>query len=181
MTKLLIVGGVAGGATAAARARRTDEHAEIILLERGPYISFANCGLPYYVGREIGDRSALLLQTPESFKARFNVDVRVMHEAVGIDRVNKRVSIRNLATGTEYVESYDKLVLSPGASPIKPPLPGINQQGIYTVRSVPDAVTIRAFVEENRAGSAVVIGAGFIGIEMVENLHRLGLNVTLVE
>jgi NADPH-dependent 2,4-dienoyl-CoA reductase/sulfur reductase-like enzyme/rhodanese-related sulfurtransferase len=179
--KIVIVGGVAGGASAAARARRTDEHAEIIMLEKGPYISFANCGLPYYVGREIGDRSALLLQTPESFKARFNVDVRVFHEVTAIDRLGKEVRIRNLQTGEEYAESYTALVLSPGATPIRPPLPGIDLPNIYTVRSVPDSDAIRKFIDTERAGRAVVIGAGFIGLEMVENLHKLGLQVTLVE
>lgn len=179
--KIVVVGGVAGGASAAARARRTDEQAEIIMLEKGPYISFANCGLPYYVGGEIGDRSALLLQTPESFKARFNVEVRVHHEVMGIDRAAKQVQVRNRQTGETYVETYTALVLSPGATPIRPPLPGIGLPNIYTVRSVPDSDAIRSFVDTTGAGRAVVIGAGFIGLEMVENLHRLGLQVTLVE
>lgn len=179
--KIVIVGGVAGGASAAARARRTDEHAEIIMLEKGPYISFANCGLPYYVGHEIGDRSALLLQTPESFRARFNVDVRVFHEVTAIDRSARSVTVRNLQTGAEYTESYTALVLAPGATPIRPPLPGIGLPNIFTVRSVPDSDAIRQWIETEQATSAVVIGAGFIGLEMVENLHRLGLQVTLVE
>lgn len=179
--KIVIVGGVAGGASAAARARRTDEHAEIIMLEKGPYVSFANCGLPYYVGREIGDRSALLLQTPESFKARFNVDVRVHHEGIAIDRSRKTVRVRNLVTGAEFDESYTALVLAPGAMPIRPPLPGIDLPNVYTVRSVPDSDAIRAYMEGEQVRSAVVIGAGYIGLEMVENLARLGLQVTLVE
>ncbi|MHB9144869.1 MAG: FAD-dependent oxidoreductase [Symbiobacteriia bacterium] len=181
MAKIVIVGGVAGGATAAARARRSDEQAEIILVERGPYISFANCGLPYYVGREIGDRSALLLQTPDSFKARFNVDVRVRQEVTRIDRAKKQVEVRNAKTGETYSESYDKLILAPGAAPLKPPLPGIDLPNIFTVRSVPDAVAIRSLVDEGQPARAVVIGAGYIGLEMVENLQRLGLQVTLVE
>ncbi|HYF93234.1 MAG TPA: FAD-dependent oxidoreductase [Symbiobacteriaceae bacterium] len=179
--KIVIVGGVAGGASAAARARRTDEQAEIIMLEKGPYISFANCGLPYYVGGEIGDRSALLLQTPESFKARFNVDVRVGHEVTALDRAAKLIRVRNLQTGEEYTESYTALVLSPGATPIRPRLPGIDLANIYTLRTVPDAGAIKEYIEGEEARRAVVIGAGFIGLEMVENLHRLGLAVTLVE
>lgn len=179
--RILVVGGVAGGASAAARARRTDEQAEIIMFEKGPYISFANCGLPYFVGREIGDRSALLLQTPESFKARFDVDVRVHHEVLSIDRGGRTVQVRNLVTGEEYAHPYTALILAPGATPIRPPLAGINLPNIYTVRTVPDSDAIRAYVEEHGAGRAVVVGAGFIGLEMVENLVRLGLSVTLVE
>jgi len=179
--KILVVGGVAGGASAAARARRTDEHAEIILFEKGPYISFANCGLPYYVGREIGDRSALLLQTPETFNARFAVDVRVNHEVLAVERDQKLLRVRNGQTGEVYEESYTQLILSPGAIPIRPPLPGIDLPNIFTVRSVPDSDAIRAYMEETGSGRAVVVGAGFIGIEMVENLLQLGLQVTLVE
>ena len=179
--KILVIGGVAGGASAAARARRTDEHAEIVMVEKGPYISFANCGLPYYVGREIGDRSALLLQTPDSFRERFHVDVRVKHEAVAIERERKVVRVRNLETGEEYEEPYDSLILAPGATPIRPALPGIDLPNVYTVRTVPDSDVIRTFVDEHPASRAVVIGAGFIGLEMVESLHRLGLQVTLVE
>lgn len=179
--RIVIIGGVAGGASAAARARRVDENAEILMVERGRYISFANCGLPYYVGGEIGDRSALLLQTPESFKARFNVDAAVEHEAVAIDRANRTVRVRNLRTGEERDEPYTALILAPGALPIKPPLPGIDLPNVYTVRTVPDSDAIRAFVEKNEARRAVVVGAGFIGLEMVENLVRRGLEVTLVE
>ncbi len=179
--RILVVGGVAGGASAAARARRTDEHAEIILFEKGPFISFANCGLPYYVGREIGDRSALLLQTPETFNARFSVDVRVHHEVIALDTAQKTLRVRNGQTGEVYEESYTELILSPGAIPIRPPLPGIDQQNIFTVRTVPDSDAIRAYMEETGSGRAVVVGAGFIGLEMVENLLHLGLQVTLVE
>ncbi|HLN60942.1 MAG TPA: FAD-dependent oxidoreductase, partial [Symbiobacteriaceae bacterium] len=165
----------------AARARRVNEHAEIVMFEKGPYISFANCGLPYYVGQEIGDRSALLLQTPEKFQARFNVDVRVFSEVTAIDRRHKLVRVRNIKTGEEYQESYDKLILSPGATPIKPPLPGIDLPNLFTVRTVPDAGAIRSMMDEHKPKSAVVIGAGYIGIEMVEALHHQGLKVTLVE
>lgn len=179
--RILVVGGVAGGATAAARARRTDEHAEIIMFEKGPYISFANCGLPYYVGREIGDRSALLLQTPESFNARFHIDVRVFHEVLAIDRAARTVRVRNLRTEEEYDQSYTAVILSPGATPIRPPLPGIDLPNIYTVRTVPDSDAIREFLDKHQPKRAAVIGAGFIGLEMVENLQRLGLEVTLVE
>ncbi|MFZ5824289.1 MAG: FAD-dependent oxidoreductase [Bacillota bacterium] len=179
--RILIIGGVAGGASAAARARRTDEQAEIILFERGPYISFANCGLPYYVGKEIGDRSALLLQTPESFKARFAVDVRVRHEVVAVDRAAKQVEVRNHETGESYRESYTQLILAPGSIPIRPPLPGIDLPNIFMVRTVPDSDAIRSFLEERWAARAVVVGAGFIGLEMVENLLNLGMSVTLVE
>lgn len=179
--RIVIIGGVAGGASAAARARRVDEDAEILMLERGRYISFANCGLPYYVGGEIGDRSALLLQTPESFKARFNVDAAVEQEAVAIDRANRTVRVRDLRTGEERDEPYTALILAPGALPIKPPLPGIDLPNVYTVRSVPDSDAIRTFVEKHQARRAVVVGAGFIGLEMVENLVRRGLEVVLVE
>jgi NADPH-dependent 2,4-dienoyl-CoA reductase/sulfur reductase-like enzyme len=166
--KIVIIGGVAGGATAAARARRTDEHAEIIMLEKGPHISFANCGLPYYIGGEIGDRSALLLQTPESFKARFNVDVRVRHEVTDIDRVAQKVKVRDLNTGYEYEETYTALILAPGARPVRPSLPGIDHSNIYTLRNVPDADEIRSIVDSHQASRAVVIGAGFIGLEMLK-------------
>lgn len=179
--KILVIGGVAGGASAAARARRTDEQAEIVLFEKGPYISFANCGLPYYVGGEIGDRSALLLQTPETFRARFAVDVRVFHEVVAIDRDQKRVRVRNLQTGEEYAEGYTSLILAPGSTPIRPPLPGIDLPNVYMVRTVPDSDAIRQVLDQQQASRAVVVGAGFIGLEMVENLVRLGLAVTLVE
>lgn len=179
--KILVIGGVAGGATAAARARRTDETAEIRILEKGPYISFANCGLPYFVGGEIGDRSALLLQTPESFKALFDVDVAVEHEALAIDPASRTVRVRDLRTGKEYDESYTALILAPGAVPIRPPVPGIDLPNIFVLRTVPDSDAIRAYIEEHGARRAVVLGAGFIGLEMVENLVRRGLAVTLVD
>lgn len=178
--KLVIVGGVAGGATAAARARRLSESAEIVVFERGPYVSFANCGLPYHVGEEISTRDALVLQTPESLKTRHNLDVRVKTEVVSIDRESKRVQVRDLERGVEYDESYDKLVLSPGASPIRPPMPGIDDPRIMTLRTIPDMDRIKGVVDGG-AKVAVVVGGGFIGLEMAENLRRRGLEVHLVE
>jgi len=179
-TKLVIVGGVAGGATAAARARRLSEEAEIIVLERGPYVSFANCGLPYHIGEEIPDRDSLLLHSPESLRARHRLDVRVRHEVVSIDRDNKEVAVREVETGETYRESYDKLILSTGAAPIRPPLPGIDHEKIFTLRTVPDMDRIKAAVDAD-AKRAVVIGGGFIGLEVAENLKRRGLAVTLLE
>lgn len=178
--KLIIVGGVAGGASAAARARRLSEDAEIILLERGPDISFANCGLPYHIGGEIAQREKLLIVTPERMKARFNLDVRTRSSVESIDRVAKRVHIHNLADGTEYDESYDKLILAPGAAPIRPPLPGIDLPGIFTLRNLDDMDRI---IKTMQAGvrEAVVIGAGFIGLELVESLVRRGIHATVVE
>ncbi len=179
-TRLVIVGGVAGGATAAARARRLDENAEITVLERGPYISFANCGLPYHVGEEIRERESLLLQTPEALRARYNIDVRVRHEVLRIDRGAKELVVKNLAKGAEYRLPYDRLILSPGAAPLRPPLTGIDHPQIHTMRTVPDTDRIKAAVDGG-AGSAIVVGGGFIGLEMVENLRRRGLTVHLVE
>ena len=179
--KTLIVGGVAGGATAAARLRRLDENAEIIMFERGEYISFANCGLPYYIGGEIKDKAALTLQTPKSFKARFNVDVRNFSEVVGIDREKKTVEVKKLQTGEIYTEHYDKLILSPGASPIKPPIEGIDNPKVFTLRNIPDTYRIKDFIEQNEPKSAVVVGGGYIGVEMAESLHEAGLEVTVVE
>lgn len=179
--KIVIIGGVAGGASAAARLRRLDEKAEIVLLERGEFISFANCGLPYYIGGEIADRRALTLQTPESFHARFRVDVRVRQEAVRIDPEQKTVLVRNLATEEEYLESYDKLILSPGAEPVRPPVEGLSLPGVFTLRNIPDTLRIKAWLEEKRPRSAVVVGGGYIGVEMAENLRRAGLEVTIVE
>jgi len=179
--KVVIIGGVAGGASAAARLRRLDEFAEIVLLERGAFISFANCGLPYYIGGEIEDEDELLLQTPESFNARFNVDVRVFNEAVSIDRENKCVKVVNGVTGEEYTESYDKLVIATGAAPRIPDALKIDSDKVFTVRNVPDALAIRKRVEAKRGGSAVVVGAGFIGLETAENLKLAGLDVTVVE
>lgn len=179
--KYLIIGGVAGGATTAARLRRLDEKSEIIMLERGEHISYANCGLPYYIGGVIKDRDQLFVQTPASFGARFNLEVRILSEAIAIDRKKKEVLIKDLKKGIEYKESYDKLILSPGAEPIKPMLPGINQQGIFTLRNVPDTDKIKQYIEQTKAQHALVVGAGFIGLEMAENLHHAGLKVTIVE
>ena len=177
MSKYIIVGGVAGGATAAARLRRLDEHAEIILFERGEDISFANCGLPYYVGDVIAERGDLLLQTPEKFRGMYNVDVRVCSEVTRVNTENRTVEVRS-ADGV-YTESYDALLLSPGAKPLRPQIPGIDHPRIATLRSVQDADRIRSLV--GAGGSVVVVGGGFIGVELAENLHERGLSVTLVE
>jgi NADPH-dependent 2,4-dienoyl-CoA reductase/sulfur reductase-like enzyme/peroxiredoxin family protein/rhodanese-related sulfurtransferase/TusA-related sulfurtransferase len=179
--KVVIVGGVAGGASTATRLRRMDEHAEIVLLERGSYISFANCGLPYYIGGVIHERDSLLVQTPEALRAVFDVDARIESEVIRIDRDAKTVAIRNLKTGHEYDEPYDKLVLSPGAAPFVPPVPGHDLPGVFSLRNIPDMDRIVAFIDEKRPGRAVVIGGGFIGIELAENLHHRGMHVTLVE
>ncbi len=179
--RIIIVGGVAGGASAAARARRLSEEAEIIVFERGPHVSFANCGLPYYVGGEIGEESNLLLQTPASLHARFNLDVRVRSEVLSINREANRVKVRDLSSGREYEEDYDALVLAPGASPIKPPLPGIDGEGHFTVRNIPDVEGITTWLRQGAARNAVVVGGGYIGLEMAEQLRKRGLNVTLVE
>ena len=178
--KYVIIGGVAGGATAAARLRRVDEMSEIILLEKGPYISYANCGLPYYIGGVITDREKLLVQTPESFGKRFRIDVRVQNEVLAIHPETKTVTIRR-AGGEEYEESYDKLLLSPGANPVKPPLEGIHSEGIFTLRNVEDTDHIKAYITDKRVKRAVVVGAGFIGLEMAENLHHAGVAVSVVE
>jgi len=179
--KYLIIGGVAGGASTAARLRRMDEHAEIIMFEKGAYVSYANCGLPYYIGDVIKERDSLFVQTAAGFKDRFNIDVRTSTEVTAIDRAKKIIVARNLITGEEYTENYDKLVLSPGAEPIRPPLPGIDLPGIFTLRNVPDTDAIKSFAQKQSNGKAVVIGGGFIGLEMAENLHHLGMNVTVVE
>lgn len=178
--KYLIVGGVAGGATAAARLRRINENAEIILFEKGRHISFANCGLPYYIGNTIEKREALFLQTPTSFGNRFDVDVRVNQEVVSIDTEKKSVQVRRL-NGAVYEETYDKLLLSPGANPFIPNIEGVDMEGIYTLRNVEDTDRIKDFAVARNIKQAVVIGAGFIGLEMVENLHRLGVEVSVVE
>lgn len=179
--KVVIVGGVAGGATAAARIRRLDENAEITIFEKSGYISYANCGLPYYIGGEISDREELTLQTPESFNARFRVDVKVRHEVVAINPDRKTVTVSNLSGGEVFEEKYDKLVLSMGAKPIRPNLPGIDDERIFTVRNVEDTFRIKDYIDTTKPEKAVVIGGGFIGIEMAENLRRLGTEVTLVE
>lgn len=181
MRKVLIVGGVAGGASAAARLRRLDENAQIIIFERGEYISFANCGLPYYIGGEIKEKSALTLQTPQSFHARFQVDVRVQNEVTAINREEKTVTVKNIKTGEYYKESYDKLILSPGAEPIIPNITGMGSDRVFTLRNIPDTYKIKEFIEVKKPQSAVVVGGGFIGIEMAENLGKAGLSVTLVE
>lgn len=178
--KHIIIGGVAGGATAAARIRRADEGAEIVMLERGKYISYANCGLPYYIGGVISDRERLFVQTPESFGKRFNIDVRVENEVVEIQPKEHTVTIRR-KDGSQYKESYDKLLLSPGASPVRPPLPGIDSEGIFTLRNVNDTDRIKTYLTTKSVKRAVVVGAGFIGLEMAENLHHAGVDVSVVE
>lgn len=180
--KLVVIGGVAGGATAAARARRLNEHAEIIVLERGPYISFANCGLPYYIGKVIKKRDDLMVTDAESFSKRYNVDVRPNCEVIDIDRQNREVLVYSHQNGGQYKESYGRLILSPGAEPIRPPFAhGIDAQNVFTLRSIPDTDRIKAYVDENRPEKAVVVGGGFIGLEMVENLAFRGVNVTVIE
>ena len=178
--KYVIIGGVAGGATAAARLRRIDETADILLLEKGPHISYANCGLPYYIGGVIAEREKLLVQTPESFGKRFRIDVRVRNEVLAIHPKTRTLTIRN-AGGEEYEESYDKLLLSPGANPVKPPLEGIHSEGIFTLRNVEDTDSIKAYITDRHVKRAVVVGAGFIGLEMAENLHHAGIAVSVVE
>mgnify|MGYP005855680219 CR=1 FL=1 len=175
-TKIVIVGGVAGGASAAARARRVDEHAEIILLERDEYVSFANCGLPYYIGGEIKERDDLLVATVEMLTSRFNIDIRTFSEVVKIDRSSKQVEIKKRDSGETYMESYDKLLLAPGAAPIKPPLDGIDLNTIFTVRNIPDTDKIKAYVDTQSPRSAVVVGGGFIGLEMAEQLVHRGVS-----
>lgn len=179
--KVVIIGGVAGGATAAARIRRLDEQAEIVVLERSGFVSYANCGLPYYIGGVIQDREELTLQTPESFWDRFHIDVRVGHEVTAIDPTAKTVTGKNLATGETFAESYDKLLLSPGAKPLKPPLPGLDSPRLFTLRTVEDTLAIRAFVEEHKPRRAVMAGGGFISLEVAENLAELGVEVTVVQ
>lgn len=182
MKKILIVGGVAGGATAAARLRRLNEEDEIIIFERGEYISFANCGLPYYIGGVISDRNKLLVQTIEGMSKRFNLDIRNFSEVISIDRENKTVKVRNVKTGETYMESYDILILSPGAKPLRPNIDGIDEtDNLFVLRNIPDADDIKKFIEENKPDRAVVIGGGFIGIETAENLTEQGMKVTLVE
>lgn len=178
--KIIIIGGVAGGATTAARIRRTNETAEIILLEKGKYISYANCGLPYYIGGVIEEREKLFVQTPEAFSTRFRVDVRTENEVIFIDRKRKTVTVRQ-SSEDSYEESYDKLLISTGASPVRPPLPGIDLNGIFTLRNVTDTDRIKEYINSHAPRKAVVIGAGFIGLEMAENLHAQGAKVSIVE
>ena len=177
----IIIGGVAGGASAAARLRRLKENDEIIILERGDYISFANCGLPYFIGGEITDRNMLTLQTPESFRKRFNIDVRVKSEAVKISPDSHTVTVRNVDTGEEYEEFFDKLILSPGAEPIRPNISGVESPHVFTLRNIPDTMKIKGFIDNNKPKKAVVVGGGYIGVEMAENLVNAGLEVSIVE
>lgn len=180
--KILIVGGVAGGASTAARLRRLDENAEIIMFEKGEYISFANCGLPYYIGGTIEERDALILQTVEGMSKKFKLDIRNLSEVIGINREEKSVTVKDYKNGNVYEESYDILVLSPGANPIKPSISGIDScKNLFTLRNIPDTDSIKSFIDDNKPKNAVVIGGGFIGVEMAENLHETGINVTLVE
>ena len=179
--KVVIVGGVAGGATAAARIRRLNEQAEIVVFERSGYISYANCGLPYYIGDVITDRSDLTLQTPESFFSRFHVNMKVRHEVTAIHPEKKEVTVKNLETGEEFEESYDKLILSPGAKPTQPRLPGVGLNKLFTLRTVEDTFRIKAYISENHPKSAVLAGGGFISLELAENLRELGMEVTIVQ
>lgn len=181
MKKVLIVGGVAGGASAAARLRRLEEDTEIIMFERGKYISFANCGLPYYIGGSIKEREKLLVQTPQGMGSRFNIDIRTNSEVLGIDREKKEVVVRNHLGGEEYREAYDYLVLSPGARPIVPDIPGLHGAKVFTLRSLDDTDIIKQHLEENEVSRAVIIGGGLIGLEMAENLRERSLEVSLVE
>ncbi len=177
----IIVGGVAGGAATAARLRRNDEKAAIIIFERGDYISYANCGLPYYLGGTIREREKLFVETPESFRSTLDVDVRISTEVTDIDTETKTIGVKERKTGREYRESYDALILSPGAEPLRPPIPGIESERIFTLRNVPDVDRLKGFIDERRPKRAVVVGAGFIGMEVAENLYDRGIQVTIVE
>ncbi|MFX0009417.1 MAG: FAD/NAD(P)-binding oxidoreductase, partial [Candidatus Hermodarchaeota archaeon] len=181
MEKVVIIGGVAAGASAAARLRRLREDLEIIMLDKGPYISFANCGLPYYVGNVIKDRESLELMTPQRFKERFNIDVRIFSEAILVDREKKELKVNDLKKGVQYNLEYDYLILAPGSMPLVPPFPGLNEVPSYSVWTIPDAVKIRDFVEKYKVKHAVVVGGGFIGLEMAENLVEKGVKVKIVE
>ncbi|MZK51116.1 CoA-disulfide reductase [Clostridium beijerinckii] len=180
--KIIIVGGVAGGASTAARLRRLDENVDIIIVEKGEYISFANCGLPYYIGETIDERGKLIVQTVEEMSSKFNLDIRNLNEVISIDKENKKVKIKNYRTNEEYEETYDILVLSPGAAPLKPAIPGINEcDNLFTLRNIPDTDKIKSYVDNNKPKHVTVIGGGFIGLEMAENLHARGIDITLVE
>lgn len=179
--KVVIIGGVAGGASAAARLRRLDERAEIIVFERSGFVSYANCGLPYYIGGTIAEKRELTLQTPESFWNRFRIRVKTKHEVLAIDPAAKTVAVKDLSTGKTFTESYDKLVLSPGAMPTRPPLPGIDSEKIFSLRTVEDTLRIHDYVRREKPQSAVLVGGGYIGIEVAENLRELGLDVTIVQ
>ncbi|MDD4984833.1 MAG: FAD-dependent oxidoreductase [Dehalococcoidales bacterium] len=180
-TRILIVGGVAGGASCAARARRLSERAEIIIFERGPYVSFANCGLPYYVGDVITEEEKLIVATPELFRERFNIQVRTQSNVTAIDRDKREIEVEDLRTSAKYREQYDALLLAPGATPVRPPLPGINLPGIHSLRTIPDSRNIRDWITRNNAKRAVIVGGGFVGLEMAENLLRRGISVTIIE
>lgn len=179
--KVVIVGGVAGGASAAARLRRLDENAEIVMFEKGEFISFANCGLPYYVSGEIKEQSALTLQTPKSFNARFNVDVRILSEVIAINPDEKKVTVKKVVDGTTYEESYDELVLSMGADPIRPNIKGIESNKVFTIRNIPDTLRLKEYIDYKKPQRAVVVGGGFIGLEIAENIKAVGVDVTIVE
>ena len=179
--RVLIVGGVAGGATAAARIRRLDENAEITVFERSGYISYANCGLPYYIGDVITDPEELTLQTPESFFSRFRINMKVHHEVTKIHSDQKTISVKNLETGEEFEESYDKLILSPGAKPTQPRIPGVGMEKVFTLRTVEDTFRIKEYISKHQPKSAVLAGGGFIGLELAENLKKLGMDVTIVQ
>lgn len=179
--RVLIVGGVAGGASCAARLRRLDEEAEIVVFEKGPYPSFASCGLPYYVGDAISDEAKLLVATPDLFRTRFNIEVRTEQEVLAVNREERAIEVKDLRRGSVYQEAYDALVLSPGAVPARPPLPGVDLGGIFTLRTIPDSRAIRTWIQRTNAKKAVIVGGGFIGLEMAENLARRGLNVTIIE
>ena len=179
--KIVIIGGVAGGATAAARIRRLNEQAEIVVFERSGYISYANCGLPYYIGDVITDPEDLTLQTPASFWQRFRINMKVRHEVISIHPEKKTVSVKNLETGEEFEESYDKLLLSPGAKPMQPPLAGIGSDKVFTLRTVEDTLRIKEYINRHQPKSVVLAGGGFIGLELAENLRELGMEVTIVQ
>ena len=179
--RILVIGGVAGGASAAARLRRLDENATITVFEKGPFVSFANCGLPYYVGDVIKDDKDLVIATPARFKERFNIEVKTMHEVLKINKEDKTIEVKDLNTDDTSVESYDALVLAPGAFPIRPPLPGIDLPGIFLLRTIPDSMQIRAWMDQYKIKKAVIVGGGFIGLETTENLVHRGVEVTIVE
>ena len=179
--KILIVGGVAGGASAATRLRRLDENAEIIIFERGEFISFANCGLPYYIGETIKSKNKLVVQSPKKMQKRFNIDVKTFHEVTEIDRKQKQIMIHDIKNDKNYRENYDKLILAPGAAPIIPPVEGFDAPNVFTLRDIPDTLAIKQFIDKYKPKKAVVVGAGYIGMELVENLHKKGIAITIIE
>jgi NADPH-dependent 2,4-dienoyl-CoA reductase/sulfur reductase-like enzyme len=179
--KLVVIGGVAGGATAATRARRLSEDADIILFERGFYVSYANCGLPYYIGGEIENRDDLFIASPERLRKRYRIDVRTSQEVTRIDRKNKEITVLDHETGKESREPYDRIILSPGAKPTKPPIPGMDLDKVFMLRDLPDSDSIKTYMEQNEVRSAVIVGGGAIGLESVENISRQGVDVSLIE